>query len=967
MADRKSDSGLPGTLVGRAAELAVLTAHAEAARAGRSGLVILSGPAGIGKTSLLRAFLDSDACRKMTVLHGTCGEVVAGAGYGGVRALFGGLGLSAEGAQDSPLLRGSARRALPALDPRPAEEGPSTAATVYPVLHGLYWLAASLMAQGPLLLVLDDVHWCDERSLRWIDFLLRRADQLPLLVVLAQRTEAEPVAPTALADILAQPRSSVIRLDPLAGTDVAEMARQVFETPVEPSFAERATAVCGGNPLTVTRLLRELRAKGVSPDEDGIREIAEVGSCVVALSVRALFDAQPGWVRDVATAIAVLGEEDPEHIGVLAGVPVARVAEAVDLLRGAEVMAPDRADLAHDVVRSAVLEAAGEEPLAELRARAAQLLSDAGRPAEEVANQVLLVPGTPQPWMCWVLREAAAQAEHRGAPEAAARYLYRVLEAEPDSLSAHVPLAKALAEINPAEAIRLLRRALGLASDVRTKAPIAVQFGLTCLTVQQSPAAVRVLSEVLDELEEELGPDPDPRDRELRTLVQSALLISGSDEKATINTVRERFARIPEPPGDTPAQRQLLAMMTVLSAMEGRSVRRTVGRARRALRSSDSGLDNWSLVFSAFTLSLADETEEALEALDRALRRGQDSSAVWSYVVTLSVRALLLHGVGAIPDALADAQTAVEIIGGERWNANVTTPQTALATILIDRGEPERAEELLASVTRPNLDGFVLEYHWYLMARARARWALGDGATALRLFLDCGASLDESGFANPAFVPWWAEAACVLAAEKRAEEARGLVEHGAELARRWNTPRALGLAALARGVTTPGEEGVALLTEAVEHFSGSPARAEHARAEFLLGGALLDAGRPRDARERLRSAADLAQGCGALALARDARNRLVAAGGRMREITASPVDLLTGTEHKVAQLASRGAGNREIAESLFVTVRTVETHLTSVYRKLSVSQRADLASVLSATSRPDPQAPAWVFASRGRR
>ncbi|MEV5775519.1 AAA family ATPase [Streptomyces antimycoticus] len=966
MVDRKIDSGLPGALVGRAAELAALTAHAEAARNGRSGLVVLSGPAGIGKTSLLRAFLDSDVCRKMTVLHGTCGEVVAGAGYSGVRALFGGLGLAAGEAQDSPLLRGSARRALPALSPHPGEEGPSTAASVYPVLHGLYWLAANLMTQGPLVLVLDDVHWCDERSLRWIDFLLRRADELPLLVVLAQRTEEEPVAPAALADILAQPRSSVIRLDPLTDFEVAEMARQVFAAPVAHAFAGRAAAVCGGNPLTVTRLLRELRTKGVSPDESGLREIAEVGQYVVALSVRALFDARPGWVRDVATAIAVLGEEDVEHIGALAGVPAARVAEAVELLRGAEVMAPDRADLAHDVVRSAVLEAAGEEPLAELRARAALLLSDAGRPAEEVANQVLLVPGTPQPWMGWVLREAAVQAEHRGAPEAAARYLYRVLEAEPDSLSAHVPLAKALAEINPAEAIRLLRRALTLATDVRTKAPIAVQFGLTCLTVQQSPTAVRVLSEVLDELEDELGPDPDPRDRELRTLVQSALLISGSDEKATIHTVRERFARIPEPSGDTPAQRQLLAMMTVLSAMEGRSVRRTVEQARRALDSSDR-LDNWSLLFSAFTLGLADEVEGAMEALDHALRQGQDNAAVWSYVITLSYRAMLLHGFGAIPDALADAQTAVEIIGEERWSGNVTMPQTALATILIDRGEPERAEQLLAAVTRPNLDGFVMEYHWYLMARARARWALGDGATALRLLLDCGASLEDSGFANPAFLPWWTEAACVLAAEKRADEARDLVEHGAELARRWSTPRAFGLAALARGVTTPGEEGIAHLTEAVEHLSGSPARAEHARAEFLLGGALLDIGRPRDARERLRSAVDLAQGCGALALAKDARNRLVAAGGRMREITASPVDLLTGTEHKVAQMASRGAGNREIAESLFVTVRTVETHLTSVYRKLSVGQRGELAAVLNSPSLPDPQAPAWVFASRGRR
>jgi DNA-binding CsgD family transcriptional regulator len=260
-----------------------------------------------------------------------------------------------------------------------------------------------------------------------------------------------------------------------------------------------------------------------------------------------------------------------------------------------------------------------------------------------------------------------------------------------------------------------------------------------------------------------------------------------------------------------------------------------------------------------------------------------------------------------------------------------------------------------------------MEYHWDLMARARARWALGDGDTALRLLADCGASLDEAGFANPVFQPWWAEAAVVCAAEKCPERARDAVDHGTELARRWGTPRALGLAALARGVITPGQEGIGLLTESVERLSGSPARAEHARAEFLLGGALLDTGDARGAREHLRAAADLAQGCGALALAKDARRRLVSAGGRMREITASPVDLLTGTERKVAGLAAGGAGNREIAESLFVTVRTVEMHLTSVYRKLSVSQRAGLPSVLRTRSVPDPQKPAWVFEARGRR
>lgn len=265
MLDQADLSGLSSTLVGRARELRALSRHAEAARAGRAGLVMLSGPAGIGKTSLLRAFLKSDACRNMAVLYGSCGEVAAGAGYGGVRELFGSLGLSGEDARNSPLLRGLARRALPALTAGPFEQETLGASATYPVLHGLYWLAANLMVDRPLVLVLDDVHWCDERSLGWVDFLLRRADDLPLLVVLAHRSEAEPVAHSALADIAAQRRPALMRLAPLTHAAVGEMARQIFQAPVEPSFTERAAAVSGGNPLTLSRLLGELRAEECSP------------------------------------------------------------------------------------------------------------------------------------------------------------------------------------------------------------------------------------------------------------------------------------------------------------------------------------------------------------------------------------------------------------------------------------------------------------------------------------------------------------------------------------------------------------------------------------------------------------------------------------------------------------------------------------------------------------------------------
>ncbi|MYZ40891.1 LuxR family transcriptional regulator, partial [Streptomyces sp. SID4917] len=265
-----------------------------------------------------------------------------------------------------------------ALPSGPADDATAGAPGVYPVLHGLYWLAANLMADRPLVLVLDDVQWCDERSLRWVDFLLRRADGLPLLVVLAQRGEAEPVAPVALADIAAQHGPTLLRLAPLTTEDVAEMARGIFPDQVEPGFVERAAAVSGGNPFTLSRLLAELRAEGVRPDEKGERRLAEVGGQVITLSVGALLDRQPSWVREVARAIAVLGEESTDLLSALAGVPPSLVADAMLVLRRAELMAPGRPDLVHDVVRSAVLEPVGARALAELRTAAALLLSDAG-------------------------------------------------------------------------------------------------------------------------------------------------------------------------------------------------------------------------------------------------------------------------------------------------------------------------------------------------------------------------------------------------------------------------------------------------------------------------------------------------------------------------------------------------------------------------------------------------------------
>lgn len=1022
MLDQADLAGLSSILVGRAEELRLLDHHAGTARTGQPGLVIVSGPAGIGKSSLLAAFLAGDACRGATVLHAVCGPATAGSAYGGVRELFAPLRLGCEDAaypedgaypedcddagdsEDPPLLRGVAPRARSVLGADQAGERPpcqdlSGPPAAYEVLHGLYRLAANVLAERPLVLVLDDVHLCDEQSLRWLDFLLRRAHDTPLLVVLARRSEYEPAAPAALAEITAQRRPTLLRLAPLTYTDVGEMVRRTLPLrdgthapartrvsamstrasavstrthtsvatadPAERTFVEQATAVSGGNPRTLGRLLHTLRTEGVRPDEHGLGRVVEVGREVTAGSVHGLLDRQPAWVGDVARAVAVLGEESADLVGTLAGVPPTLVARALLILRCAGFVAQDRAELIHDTVRSAVLEPIGAQGLAQLRSRAALLLSDAGRPAEHAAGQLMLLPALPQPWMPDVLRDAADQAGSRGAPDTAVRYLYRVLEAEPDSVRLRLQMAKSLAETDPPQAVRLLDEALARSRDIRTKAKVAVQYGMTCLAVRNSPSGVRVMEEALADLDAALGTCPvDPADRELRTQLESVLLIVGARERTTISAVRDRAARLTAPPGDTPAERQMLSTMTVLDAMEGRSAERTVEQARRALRFQGFELESWLLITSSFALTLADEVGEALDALDRLLQYGKDNAAVWTYVAALSNRALLLHNMGAIPDALADAQTSMEIISQESWGDTAVLPQTALATVMIDRGKPERAEELLTGIKPEYLDRFIIEHHWYLMTRARARRALGDQEAALALYLRCGRSLEQAGFTNPAFLPWWAEAACLLAGLNRADEAREITECSSELAARWGTPRVLGLALLADGMTTPGGAGVELLTESVRLLADSPARGEHAKAEYLLGRALLKTGDQRAAREHLRGAADLAQRCGALALAGTARKLLVTAGGRMRKMSASPLDMLTAMERRVAGLAADGASNRSIAESLFVTVRTVETHLTSVYRKLGVSRRTELGAVLHTPDIPDRQPPGWAFESR---
>jgi DNA-binding CsgD family transcriptional regulator len=269
-----------------------------------------------------------------------------------------------------------------------------------------------------------------------------------------------------------------------------------------------------------------------------------------------------------------------------------------------------------------------------------------------------------------------------------------------------------------------------------------------------------------------------------------------------------------------------------------------------------------------------------------------------------------------------------------------------LVGALVERGELEAAARALAPVDAwaeaPGMGPAKLR-----LARARQRMAQGLPKEGLADLIAVGDVCTRSSVHSPSILPWRSEAAAAHLLLGDRDAALELAEDDLARSRAFGTPRALGVALRATGLATGGRRGEARLREAVAVLAGADARVELIRAETDLGAHLRRANRRAEAREHLRAALDAAHRAGAGTLAARAETELRATGARPRSVVLTGLDSLTPSERRVAQLAHDGMTNREIAQSLFVTARTVEGHLTHVFRKLGISTREGLAEALA--------------------
>ncbi|QES51612.1 hypothetical protein DEJ50_30950 [Streptomyces venezuelae] len=925
------------TMLEREAELAVVDEALDqlaGPRAAEGGtLLAFSGPAGLGKTTLLAEIRRRAHARNCTVFSARGGEQEQSQPFHVARQLI-----------QPPLARTSEHELRSALGSWYAIVGPALGLCApepggappdpQGLRDGLDWVLTHLAVQrAPMVLVLDDAHWADPESLGWLAGFAPRAEHLPLLLVVAYRPDELPAEAEAFRTLPGRAGQRPLALEPLTAEAIGTLVRETVGHHADDAFCQEAWAVTSGNPFEAVELTAKVRDRALAPVESSaplLRDLAAAqrGSGLVAR----LHSLGPSTVR-FAWACAVLGTAIPQELAArVAALGAEEAVDATDRLRHARILSGagsaddgEGLEFVHPLIATALYRAIPDALRVALHGKAAAAVVDAGLGPSAAARHLLETHPESDPWVVRTLRAAAGENLLAGAPDAARRQLARALREPPgfdERAAVLYELGCASLLTEPATTVNHLRAALAEPSD-----DPALRQGIVIRLAQVLAHSDR-LAEASEALAREIPHTPDVRNR-LRLQSEQFMWDAFRADEPDSPARSRRLAKLADRlPGRDLTERYVIGLRAWDATLRGEPVDTVLHHARRALgdrlswAEPDRGFEVPVLV--ALTHLYADRpgrAEELFEAGTAEFERQGWRGAHLSFAYSLRAYVRFRRGRLAEAEELTRAGLRLAERVGRRtpvhWYAIAILIEVLLARGRADEAwelarEHEYGEPFPAAVVFPDSQTVYAEL---LLARGNTKAAAAELEAV-------GRRLTPRGIQNPSWCPWRLHLARAVAAEDP-ERARSLAAEALRQARAFGAPSGIGQALRLAAEVVPAPDRIPLLTESVRLLSASPAGHELACALAALGTESADP-------DLLARALLTARACGADGLAATLTNTLLSLGGTLPSGPA-PTEALTGPERAAA---ARAAARPQVGSTDSAQAAAVDPVLSSAYLKL---------------------------------
>ncbi|GII82577.1 hypothetical protein Ssi03_05670 [Sphaerisporangium siamense] len=921
------------SLIERQEALASLEGSLTSAIKGKGRVALVSGAVATGKSELLHAFAEHAAELGALPITATGSLAERDMPFGVLGQLV----------HDAPLVLAERERAMALL-----QEGARAFASSGPdadplkqvdaqIVHALCTVLLELSERCPLMIVVDDVHHADRASLLCLAYLCRRVRFASIIVVFSHSTHGRYAETSFPTELMRQPHSHRVQLAPLTRAGVLGMVAERLGPGAAERFGGEWHALTGGNPLLAAGLMDDYQAAAHAGEPPAALVPGEAyGQAVLACLHRA--DAK---MLPVAWGLGVLGR--PDSLARLLGVSQEYITRELNTLEAAGLLAGGT--FRHEAARAAVLAELDAGERADLHRRAARLDYDGGGSTTAVADHLISAGGVDDPWAVEVLEDAARHALRDGRVEAAVEYLRLASRTCADDRHRYritTALMRAEWRINPStptghfpELTDALRRGRLRGGDAVVLAKALLWHG----RLQDAEDVLKHLGESGEKLDADAITELVVARPWLRCSYAPFLAhlpqVTSEQSRAAILTVA--------------AYRRLESSVTLAAVLTRGPREEIVSGVERILRSTRLDEMSMDTVESALlALTYGGRPDKAAPWCDLFIDEASSRRAPSRQARLSAIRAEIALRQGDMLGAEFHGRLALDTIPASGWGVALGGPLSSLVIASTAMGKYEAVNELLDQPVPEAM----FQTRWglhYLHARGRYSLATDHPQLALRDFQRCGELMGKWDLDVPWLIPWRAEVAEACLRLGRPDQARRLAE---EQIRRCGAgaPRVHGIAMRLLAATSEPRHRPMLLRQAGDLLQSGGDRYELARVLADLTEAFHALGEYRRAGMIGGRARAVAQECHAdplhRSLAREGEAGAATAAAGAATEAPDVTAILSDAERRVAVLAAAGYTNREIADKLYVTVSTVEQHLTRTYRKLDITSRAELPSTL---------------------